>query len=215
MTQIAQAKDISLVELNTQFSLQSTLDKTFFPEWQGDSLVLSDLECQQLDRIQKNYSNLARRKIFFEEAVKMVVLSPLLDLAGFYQVPFALQTEESVDISAEDNGLLVKGKIDVLVICQKFWVLAIESKSTQFDVLTALPQALTHMLDNPNPNSPVYGLLVNGREFVFIKLSHKSELNSAPVYARSYALSIDRDGDLEQVLETLKCIRGNILESDP
>ncbi len=44
-----------------------------------------------------------------------------------------------------------------------------ESKNTQFDVVSALPQALAYMLAAPNPETPVYGLLVNGREFVFIK----------------------------------------------
>ncbi|NET10103.1 MAG: type I restriction endonuclease subunit R [Symploca sp. SIO2B6] len=213
MTQLLQARDISLDELHTQFNLQSTSDKTFFPEWQSDSLVLSNLERQQLDRVRENCSNLTSRKTFSEEAVKMVVLSPLLDLAGFYQAPFALQTEESVEIKAEDNDLLVKGKIDVLVARQQFWVLVIESKSTQFDVLTALPQALTYMLGNPNQNTPVYGLLVNGREFVFIKFVNNFNQNHHPVYSRSYALSIERNGDLKQVLETLKVIRENILKS--
>ncbi|NEP76525.1 restriction endonuclease subunit R, partial [Okeania sp. SIO2G5] len=207
-----QARDISLDELHTQFGLQSTADKTFFPEWQEATPGLSDFEQTQLRRVQKNYLNLASRKNFSEEAVKMVVLSPLLDLAGFYQAPFALQTEESVEIKAEDSDLLVKGKIDVLVVQQKFWVLVIESKSTQFDVLTALPQALTYMLGNPQANQPIYGLLVNGREFVFIKLMNANEANSNLTYARSYALSLEHNGDLNQVLETLKVIRSNILE---
>jgi hypothetical protein len=215
MTPILQARDISLDELHSQFGLQNTAEKTFFPEWQSESFALSDFECQQLERVRENYSNLAIRKTFSEEVVKMVVLSPLLDLAGFYQAPFAIfaiKTEEAVEISAEDNGLLVKGKIDVLVVRQQFWVLVIESKSTQFDVLTALPQALTYMLSSPSSTSPMYALLVNGRECIFVKLINQSELNPNPVYARSYALSIERDGDLEQVLNTLKVIQHNILQ---
>ncbi|MFN6461694.1 MAG: hypothetical protein RMZ41_007570 [Nostoc sp. DedVER02] len=51
-----------------------------------------------------------------EEAVKMVVLSPLLDLVGFYQPPFEIETEKSTDISAVDESIIVKGNIDVLVI---------------------------------------------------------------------------------------------------
>jgi len=99
-----------------------------------------------------------------EEAVKMVVLSPLLDLAGFYQPP--LRLKDFIEISAEDEGAIVKGSIDVLVIQKRFWVLVIEAKSTKFDVLIALPQALAYMLNDPNPNQPNFGLLVNGREFV-------------------------------------------------
>ncbi|MEO1404811.1 MAG: type I restriction endonuclease subunit R, partial [Cyanobacteria bacterium J06635_1] len=82
------------------------------------------------------------------------------------------------------------------------------SKSTRFDVLTALPQALAYMLNAPNSEKPVYGLLVNGREFVFIKLTH----HPISQYARSFALSIERDHELEQVLGTLKLIKQKILE---
>ncbi|MEM9220529.1 MAG: type I restriction endonuclease [Cyanobacteria bacterium P01_F01_bin.150] len=213
MTQLLQARDISLDELHEQFGLRRTSEKSFFPEWQEAASSSSDSEQTKLRRVQENYLNLANRKNFSEEAVKMVVLSPLLDLAGFYQAPFALETEDSVEIIATDSDLLVKGKIDVLVVRHKLWILVIESKSTQFDVLTALPQALTYMLGNPQPNNPVYGLLVNGREFVFIKLTNAGETNSNPIYARSYALSLERNGDLKQVLETLKVIRKKVLES--
>jgi len=39
---------------------------------------------------------------------KMVVLSPLLDLAGFYQPPFEIETETPIRISAEDDGVIVR-----------------------------------------------------------------------------------------------------------
>jgi len=140
----------------------------------------------------------------------MVVLSPRLDLAAFYQAPFGLQTEESSELTSEDEGLIVKGKIDVLVVRQALWVLVIESKSTQFDVLSALPQTLTYLLNAPEREKPVYDLLVNGREFVFVKLEHKPSL----IYARSFALSIERNNELEQVLSILKLIQRKILESE-
>ncbi len=79
--------------------------------------------------------------------------------------------------------------------------MAIESKSTKFDVITALPQALTYMLDTPNIEKPTFGLLLNGREFVFIKLIKQQQ----PKYARSYALSIEKEHELQQVLSLLKC----------
>jgi hypothetical protein len=58
-----------------------------------------------------------------EDAVKIVVLSPLLDLAGLYQYPFYIGTEEPIEISEtiitdeQENGEevteIIKGKIDV------------------------------------------------------------------------------------------------------
>ncbi|MFN6461695.1 MAG: hypothetical protein RMZ41_007575 [Nostoc sp. DedVER02] len=53
----------------------------------------------------------------------------------------------------------------------------------------------------------MFGLLVNGREFVFVKLVKQEK----PKYARSYALSIERDAEFQQVLGVLKRISQLIL----
>lgn len=210
MVQTAQAKDINLETLKEKFSLQKSSDKAFFDEWQEEAPALSEFEQQQLARVQQNYMNLAEDKPFSEESVKMVVLSPLLDLADFYRAPFNLLTEESVEIAAADEDIVFRGKIDVLVTLERFWVLAIEAKSTRFDVLLALPQALSYMLAAPNQERPAYGLLVNGREFVFVKLVHLP----MPHYARSFALSIEQDDEFTRVLGILKRIRREILASN-
>jgi predicted type IV restriction endonuclease len=209
MMQTIQARDISLYELEEKFGLQLVTNAEFFTEWTNDLPLVNDIENLSLQRVKSNYLNLAQRRSMSEEAVKMVVLSPLLDLAGFYQPPFEIETEKSTDISAEDESIIVKGNIDVLVIQKRFWVLVIESKSTKFDVMTALPQALAYMLDAPNIRQPTFGLLVNGREFVFVKLVHQEK----PKYARSYALSIERDTELQQVLSALKRVGQLILFS--
>ncbi len=198
MVQIIQAKDISIYELEEKFGLQST-DKDFFTEWTDNLPSLTDIEKQSLKRVQSNYFNLTRRRLISEEAVKMVVLSPLLDLAGFYQPPFEIETETSVEIVAEEEGVKLKGNIDVLVVQKNFWILVIESKSTKFDVTIALPQALAYMSNSRDQEKPTFGLLVNGREFVFVKLV-REEIK----YARSYALSIEKDDEFQQVLTVLK-----------
>jgi len=207
MVQTIQARDISLYELEEKFGLQLVTNANFFPEWINDLPLLNDTENLSLERVKSNYLNLTQRRPMSEEAVKMVVLSPLLDLAGFYQRPFEVETEQSTSISAVDESIILKGNIDVLVIQKRFWVLVIESKSTKFDVLTALPQALAYMLDTPNIQQPTFGLLVNGREFVFVKLVQQEK----PKYARSYALSIERDTEFQQVLSVLKRISELIL----
>ena len=200
MVQTIQARDTSIYELEEKFGLQLSTETDFFTEWTDNLPSLTDLEKQSLKRVQSNYFNLTRRRLISEEAVKMVVLSPLLDLAGFYQPPFEIETETSVEIVAEEEGVKLKGNIDVLVVQKNFWILVIESKSTKFDVMVALPQALAYMLTSPNGEKPTFGLLVNGREFVFVKLVREEEIK----YARSYALSIEKDDEFEQVLSVLK-----------
>lgn len=202
MEKIIQTRDISLYELEEKFGLQLVTNADFFTEWTNDLPLLNNTENSSLERVKSNDLNLTKRRPMSEEAVKMVVLSPLLDLAGFYQSPFEIETEKSTEISAEDKSRIVKGKIDILVIQKRLWVLVIESKSIKFDVLTALPQALAYMLDTPNIKQSTFGLIVNGREFVFIKLLQQEK----PKYARSYALSIERDAEFQQVLSVLKRI---------
>lgn len=202
--QTIQARDVSIYELEEKFCLQVSTDTDFFTEWTDNLPSLTDIEKQSLKRVQSNYFNLTRRRLISEEAVKMVVLSPLLDLAGFYQAPFEIETETSVEIVAEEDGFKLKGNIDVLVVQNKFWILVIESKSTKFDVMIALPQALAYMLNSSNQEKPTFGLLVNGREFVFIKLVKQEEIK----YARSYALSIEKDDEFQQVFSVLKRVGG-------
>lgn len=201
------ARDISIYELEEKFGLQLLTDTVDFTEWKDNFLVLSDAERQLLKRVQSNYFNLTKRRFMSEEAVKMIVLSPLLDLAGFYQTPFEIETEAAIEISAEDQSVVIKGNIDVLVVQKRLWILVIESKSTKFDVMSALPQALAYMLDSPNLQQPTFGLLLNGREFVFLKLIKEDK----PKYTRSYALSIEKENELQQVLSILKGIGERIL----
>ena len=69
----------------------------------------------------------------------MVVLSPLLDLAGFYQPPFRVEGEINIRVSAEDEGEVIQGSIDVLVIREQLWVTVIEAKNSEFSLTKALP----------------------------------------------------------------------------
>src|SRR4028118_347332 len=105
MIQTIAARDISLYELEEKFDLQLNTEANFFPEWLENLPLITDAEKQALDRVRNNYLNLTKRRPMSEEAVKMVVLSPLLDLAGFYQLPFEITTETSIEISADDEGV--------------------------------------------------------------------------------------------------------------
>ncbi len=179
-------------------------------EWLPPFAAPSELERQVLDRVQANYGYLSERSLP-EGFVNMVVVSPLLDLAGFYQPPFdvEMEFEVSIPIAAEDNDrTLIKGRIDLLVVQHRLWILIIESKHTRFDVMEALPQALGYMMANPNRDRPLFGLATNGREFLFIQLIHQP----TPQYALSRRFSMDNPGhEIYDVLAILKRIGANVL----
>jgi len=79
----------------------------------------------------------------------MVVLSPLLSDAGFYLPPFYSTSESSVEIFDEDEGVIIRGKIDILVLQDQLWIIVIESKQAGFSLEVGIPQSLAYMLANP------------------------------------------------------------------
>ncbi len=85
----------------------------------------------------------------------MVLLSPLLELAGFYQAPYKFRAEVSTAIEAiGDNDEILRGRIDALVLQNQLWIVLIESKKATFDLELALPQTLAYMAATPNPIFP-------------------------------------------------------------
>ena len=209
MVQVIQAQNVSLSYLEERFGLQLAENEEFFTEWFEGLPEITVLEKQYLDRVKTNFLRLVKRPPILEDAVKMVVLSPLLDLAGFYSEPFFIATEESIEIALEDKEEIIRGRIDVLVLQQQLWLLVIESKRASFSLLEAIPQGLAYMLANPNPEKPVFGLVINGEDFQFLKLTKQD----TPKYALSDKFTLSRRGnELYQVLSILKKL-GTILIS--
>ncbi|MEH2098953.1 MAG: type I restriction endonuclease [Nostoc sp.] len=201
MVEVIQAHNVSLAYLEARFGLQQTEGEDFFIEWFETLPEITDIEKQYLDRVKTNFMRLVKHPPILENAVKMVVLSPLLDLAGFYREPFFLTTEESLEIVLEDEEEIIRGRIDVLVIKEKLWLLVIESKRASFSILAAIPQALAYMLGNHNPDKPVFGCVTNGEDFQFIKLIKQDK----PKYALSDKFTLSkRENELYQVLRILR-----------
>ena len=207
MVQFIQAQNIGIAYLEARFDLEQTDNDGFFTEWLENLPEISDLEKQYLDRVKLHFLRLVKHPPLSEETVKLVVLSPLLSLAGFYDEPFLIRSESSIEIAVEDQEEVIRGRIDVLVIQQQLWLLVIESKKPAFSLLEAIPQALTYMLANPQPTKPVFGLVMNGSDFIFIKLSQINQ----PQYALSDQFTLlKRENELYQVFRILKKL-GQIL----
>lgn len=123
-------------------------DPAFFTEWLDNFATLSESDRHLLDRVKSNFLELMEDPPMLENTVKMVILAPLLDLAGFYHKPFRIETETSVSLEMQDEGTIIRGRIDVLVLKNRLWLLVIESKRSDFAVTRAIPQALAYMLSN-------------------------------------------------------------------
>ena len=77
---------LKLHDLKTRFNLQKSEATDFFIEWRDQNRLLTEAEHGALDRLKRNYLYLLEYPVM-ESIVKMVVLSPILDLAGFYEPP--------------------------------------------------------------------------------------------------------------------------------
>jgi hypothetical protein len=197
------AKEVTLAQLRDSFGLQVMRDPKFFTEWINPKVELTPAEQQTLDRVQENFESLMEAPPMLENTVKMVVLSPLLDLAGFYRSPFQIETEASVSLEVVDGDIVVRGRMDVLVLRERLWLLVIESKRSDFSVTRGLPQVLSYMLGNPTQGQPSFGLIMNGNEFLFVK----AIAQPAAQYATSRLFSLVNPGnDLYEVLRTIKCL---------
>ncbi len=205
---VAIAKAItSMAELRERFNLTPTDNDQFFREWFQDLPELTIEEKTTLDKVKHRFFRHRNRGQLAEGTVNLLLVSPLLELAGFYDDPFFITTEPQVEILIEDRDELLRGRIDTLVIQQRLWVLVIESKrSISFEA--GIPQALTYMMGNPNPEKPVYGMVTDGGLFMFTKLLKQDP----PQYDFSdiFSLLLLRQNKLYDILRVLKRIGGSI-----
>jgi len=202
MTQTIQAKTLTLGDVQTKFNLQLSQDEQFFREWIDDLPEITDAEKRSLDKVKAGYIN-STSFPFLEDTVKMVVLAPLLFVADFFLTPFHIECEKSVELIVEDEDIIVRGSIDVLLLLQSFWVVAIEAKRSQYSVEAGLPQLLFYMLNDPNSEQPSFGLLSNGSSFRFIKVTKQG----TPQYALSKLFDIwSPENELYEVFRIFKRI---------
>lgn len=209
VTRTILAQKTNLRELIETFHLELVEDEAFFQEWKTDLPELSDTDKQLLDKVKAGYLNLLNYPPLLEDVVRMSVLDPILFIGDFYLQPFYVRSEEPIEFLVEDENTLVKGRIDTLVLKDKFWVMAIESKKASFSIEEGLAQLIAYMMGNPHPERPVYGLISTGGSFAFIKLL-KSQVWQ---YAVSKVFITRNPGnELYTVLQILKHLSRLIIE---
>ncbi len=195
----------SLAEAERLLGVAASRDPDFFAEWPIDRSLLTDVEQQRLDQIKQRYLYHRQYGHLLENAVNFLVISPILELAGFYDPPFHLRSEVSVKFELEDEDETVyKGRIDALIVQENLWVVLVEAKRTSFNMTLALPQALTYLATG-NSTLPRYAWVSNGEYSMFVKL-HQGE------YAFSDDFSLNRRRnelyDVLQILDRLKRVDG-------
>lgn len=175
----------TLADAEDRFGFIRIEDEQFFSEWCKELPAITEADKENLDVLRRRYLYHRAGGNLLEGTVMLLLVSPLLALAGFYDPPFRIKAEESVDVVVDDGEEILRGRIDVLVLQDRFWVMVLESKKTTLSVWTAVPQALAYLMANPNPNLPVFGMVTNGDDILFIKVAQADtpQYNLSRVFA--------------------------------
>ena len=206
----------TLAEVETRLGLSRSEDAAFFPEWRAPLASLTPVETNRLEVQRQRLLYHRADGDLLEGSVMLLVVSPLLELAGFYDPPFKLKAEAAVEVVVDDGEEVLRGRIDALILRQSgqqtFWVLVLEAKKTTISTRSALPQALAYMMANSQSGQPTFGLLTNGDDVLFVKLATQSD----PQYSLSRAFSLyTLPEELQAVLQILKRIGGAIAPPSP
>ena len=193
----------TLAEAERRFNLNRTEDEQFFSEWRTGLPYLTDGERTRLNELRRRYLYQRAESQLLEGTVMLLLASPLLTIAGFYDPPFKVRAEESVQITLDDDEEVLQGCIDVLVLMNQLWVVVLESKKTTLSVWSALPQTLAYLMANPQPERPSFGMMTNGDDILFVKLTQIE--NRQYDVSRVFAPFISNQ-ELYSILQVLKSI---------
>ncbi|MFK0733685.1 MAG: type I restriction endonuclease subunit R [Gloeotrichia echinulata GP01] len=198
----------SLSDLQTRCNLRQAEDDRFFSEWFEDLPELNAQEQAGIARIKQRYDYHRLNGLLQEGTINLLVVSPLLELAGFLDPPYRIRSPYGIALELEDPEEKIRGFIDTLVVQERLWILVVESKRTSIPVPAAFPQLLAYMLTNPQQDKPVFGMATNGDEFVFLKLTPQE----TPQYDISRTFSLfPRRHELAEVLRILKRLGQSVL----
>ena len=193
----------TLAEAEQRFALTRSEAAQFFLEWSTDLPQLTDAEKNGLTELRRRYLYQRSEGHLLEGTVTLLFASPLITLAGFYDPPFKVRAEASVQLTLTDPEEPLQGRIDVLVLQEQFWVVVLESKKTALSVWAALPQTLAYLMANPHPTKPSFALMTNGDNSVFVKLTQ----TDGPQYSVSRVFAaLTANSELRSVLQILKRI---------
>ena len=199
----------TLRDAQERFNLRKA-EAEFFSEWQAPLPALSTSEQSELEHLKNRYLYYLEEGEISEGTANIIMVSPLLNALGLCDPPYRIRGEQwtrlNLETDTEAGPIVIEGRMDALVVQDNFWLVVVEGKRGGFNVLQAIPQALAYMMAKPISSDPVFGLVTNGYDYLFIKL-HRGETNR---YALSYNFTLlsDDSNNLLRVAQILKRLVG-------
>lgn len=198
----------TIADVEERFNLQHNHERNFFSEWQAPLPQLTPQEQESCDRIRASYLHNSANGALTEATINLLLVSPLVYLAGFCDPPYTVQGEKAVAIEVQEREEVYRGRIDFLILKQRLWLAIVESKQAQLSFSVGIPQSLAYMMDNPHPQHPTYGLVTNGDTFLFLKVVQVPTVEYS--FSSSFSVYGLPENELYQVLKIMKAIGGQI-----
>lgn len=201
---------LSFRDLEAKLNLRRSTDPHLFFEWEQALPELSVAEKASLERLSTRYLSYLETGEVNEGTLNIILLSPLLDALGLCDPPYRIRGEAWVEVQtavdAEAGVTTLEGRIDALTLQEEFWLVIMEGKRGGFNVLQAVPQTLAYMAASPHPEKPVFGLVTNGYDYLFVKLIRQNRREFA--LSHNFTLLSDERSNLFQVARILKHLVG-------
>ena len=197
---------LSLNDVHRLLGIQPLYNGSFTPLLTLEPLT--EVEQRELEQIQEEFRYWSEGKVL-EGQVRLVSVAPLLRLAGFNRPPIKLRVEEDIArIYIENEDTYITGRFDVIAVNKStanpipLWILVIESKNTEADVSTGLPQLLAYAFTSLEHQESVWGLVTNGDIYRFVHIRR----GEPPTYQFMPILSFLERDRTQTLLQVLKAI---------
>ena len=203
------AKKLTLKQVHEFLHFEEHFDGSFTP-WLSLE-PLTEFEQQELVQIRNDFRSYLIEGKVLEGQIKLLVIAPLLRLAGFYRSPIKISLEQDIDdIVIEDEDTEIKGRFDILAVNKEqptaidvaFLVLVIESKNSSINAFEGLPQLLTYAHESLEHQKIVWGLTTNGMQYQFVLIRQGNPLT----YQQMPLLNLMDSESAIELLQVLKAI---------
>ena len=198
---VVAAREVDLAMVAEAFGLGRSHHTDFFREWQDDLAGLSEGEGEAIAQIKADYLHFSQHDLQ-KSVARLVVLAPILNIVGLNSPPFHFVVDDKFELDVDDDGMSSRGRINVLAFHPRLWLTILEAKYTRYSLAIGIPQTLVSMMEQSKGDQPIFGLVSNGQEFQFLKLVK----TNPPTYGLSYTLCLNRENDLQRVVQILRTL---------